>query len=153
VTKRKRKADKPGRDPVDVIYDFERLEAQAAEQRWSSLHREVCALLKSAKREGPGTPPKRRRDRDLDSTVMVFAQWRRMQLKAEGMSREEALHEAAQDAAARDLEASKQEKRKPLTAASIRDRLEHPGRYRMRTPSPIALLLGRFAHLGRDRRD
>lgn len=156
MKKHKRQADKPklaGRDPVDVIFDFERLAAQAAEQGWLSLHREVYALLKRAKREGPGTPPKRRRDRDLDSTGVILAQWRLRQLQAEGMSREEALHEAAQDMAARDLDASKQEKRKSLTATSIRDRLEHPGRYRMRSPSGIALFLERFAHLERDRRD
>ncbi len=121
-----------GRDPVEVIDDFEWLRDRAAEQGWLSLHDEVVALLKRAQRDRRGPPAKHPRQVSLDRAFMSLAHRRFEELRAT-KSREEALHEASEYGAA--LDRRPKGRGKPgLTEAAIRDWLEHPGRHRKLSP-------------------
>lgn len=121
----KPKSKKIGRDPVDVIWEFQWLQEQATEQGWGALHKEVLAMLKRAKRPSSGAKPTHPIDRDFDIWVMARTRARFRGLTG---SREERLHEASEYGAA--LDKRPKGKGKPgLTYAAVREWLEHPGRH------------------------
>jgi hypothetical protein len=121
-------------DPVDIIAEFETFIEFGAERHPKSIPRalaqEVLALAKAVRRSGLlGAPVVRDKfDRMIDYAVAMRARTRFQELRAAGENREHALHHAAQYGARID----RRPQGEALTAAGVRDRLEHPGRY----PSP-----------------
>lgn len=140
------KAKKPkptGRDPGDVLYDFAMLEERAGEEGWLSLHREVVALLKKAKREGQTGPvPPHYINRMRDEVVMAKARKRYAKImektRGQRAARDHALDDASEYAAATDRRLGG----KRLTPGAIRHRLTHPGEYPP-PPSPYAIFAER----------
>jgi hypothetical protein len=136
---RTRKASKPktaDRDPVDVLYDFESLEVEYDEAQYSysyrlpaALYKEVLALLKRAKRDAPGKPPKHYADRDTDSIVMGRAKTRLEMLSEKYRGSRGGRDQALAEASEYDATTDKRPEGKRLSAGAIRERLEHPGNY------------------------